>query len=34
VEDLLDSIIAEARKEKPKRDWKDVKAALKKKRKL
>jgi hypothetical protein len=31
LEDLLDSIIAEARKEEPKREWKDVKATLKKK---
>jgi len=34
LEDLLDSIVAEARKEEPKRNWKDVKAALKKKGKL
>jgi hypothetical protein len=30
----LDSIIAKARKEEPKRDWEDVKAAFKKKGKL
>jgi len=34
VEDLLDTIIAEARKEEPKRNWEDVKKSLKKKGKL
>jgi len=34
LEDLLDSIVAESRKDEPKRAWKDVKAALKKKGKL
>ena len=31
VEDLLDIIVAESRKDEPKRDWTDVKKSLKKK---
>ncbi|MCF8451423.1 MAG: hypothetical protein K9G49_16240 [Taibaiella sp.] len=34
VEDLLDVIIAESRKDEPKRSWEDVKKSLKKKGKL
>ncbi len=34
VEDLLDVIIAESRKDEPKRSWDDVKRSLKKKGKL
>lgn len=34
IEDLLDAIIAEARREEPKRSWTDVKKSLKQKRKL
>lgn len=34
LEDLLDGIIAESRKDDPKRPWKEVKAALKKRGKL
>jgi len=34
VEDLLDVIVAESRKEEPKRSWEDVKKSLKKKGKL
>lgn len=34
VEDLLDVIIAESRKDEPKRNWEDVKKSLKKKGKL
>ena len=34
VEDLLDVIIAESRKDEPKRNWDDVKKSLKKKGKL
>jgi hypothetical protein len=34
LEDLLGSVIAEAHKDEPKKDWKDVKAAFKKKGKL
>lgn len=34
LEDFLDGIIAESRKGEPKREWKTVKAALKKKGKL
>jgi hypothetical protein len=33
-EDLFDVIIAESRKDEPKRSWEDVKASLKKKGKL
>jgi alkyl hydroperoxide reductase subunit AhpC len=33
IEDLLDVIIAESRKDEPKRSWDDVKKSLKKKRK-
>ena len=34
VEDFLDVIIAESRKDEPKRSWEDVKNSLKKKGKL
>lgn len=34
IEDLLDSIIAESRKDEPKKSWNDVKANLKRKGKL
>ena len=34
VEDFLDVIIAESRKDEPKRNWEDVKKSLKKKGKL
>ena len=34
IEDLLDVIVAEARKEEPKRSWEEVKKSLKKKGKL
>ena len=34
VEDLLDVIVAESRKEEPKRSWEEVKKSLKKKGKL
>lgn len=34
VEDLLDVIVAESRKEEPKRSWDDVKKSLRKKGKL
>ena len=34
VEDLLDVIIAESRKDEPKRSWEDVKKSLKTKGKL
>ena len=34
VEDLLDVIVAESRKDEPKRDWSEVKKSLKKKGKL
>ena len=34
VEDFLDGIIAESRKDEPKRSWEDVKKSLKKKGKL
>jgi hypothetical protein len=34
IEDLLDVIIAESRKDEPKRPWEDVKKSLKKKGKL
>jgi hypothetical protein len=34
IEDLLDVIIAESRKDEPKRGWDDVKKSLKKKGKL
>ena len=34
VEDLLDVIVAESRKDEPKRSWEDVKKSLKKKGKL
>jgi len=34
VEDLLDVIIAESRKDEPKRSWEEVKKSLKKKGKL
>ena len=28
IEDLLDAIVAESRKDEPKRDWKDVKTEI------
>lgn len=34
IEDFLDIIIAESRKDEPKRSWSDVKKSLKKKAKL
>jgi len=34
VEDLLDVIVAESRKDEPKRSWEEVKKSLKKKGKL
>ena len=34
IEDLLDVIVAESRKDEPKRSWDDVKKSLKKKGKL
>ncbi len=34
VEDLLDIIVAESRKDEPKRSWEEVKKSLKKKGKL
>ncbi len=34
IEDLLDVIVAESRKDEPKRSWVDVKKSLKKKGKL
>jgi hypothetical protein len=34
IEDLLDVIVAESRKDEPKRSWEDVKKSLKKKGKL
>ena len=34
VEDLLDVIVAESRRDEPKKDWNDVKKSLKKKGKL
>jgi hypothetical protein len=34
VEDLLDVIVAESRKQEPKRSWEEVKKSLKKKGKL
>lgn len=34
IEDLLDAIIAEARKDEPKRSWSDVKKSLKQKGKI
>ena len=34
IEDLLDVIVAESRKDEPKRNWEDVKKSLKKKGKL
>ncbi len=34
IEDFLDVIIAESRKDEPKRSWEDVKKSLKKKGKL
>lgn len=34
IEDFLDAIVAESRKDEPKRSWEDVKKSLKKKGKL
>jgi hypothetical protein len=34
IEDLLDVIVAESRKDEPKRSWEEVKKSLKKKGKL
>ena len=34
IEDLLDVIIAESRKDEPKRDWEEVRKSLKRKGKL
>ncbi len=34
IEDLLDAIIAESRKDEPKRSWADVKKSLKQKGKI
>lgn len=34
IEDLLDTIIAESRRDEPKRSWDDVKKSLKRKGKL
>ncbi|MBS1584412.1 MAG: hypothetical protein JSS82_02500 [Bacteroidetes bacterium] len=34
VEDLLDVIVAESRRDEPKKDWNEVKKSLKKKGKL
>lgn len=34
IEDLLDVIVAESRKDEPKKSWEDVKKAFKKKGKL
>jgi hypothetical protein len=34
VEDLLDALVAESRKDEPKRSWEEVKKSLKKKGKL